>query len=156
MHVIITFLVFKITFSKIGSYNTTILIPKVSYITPPPGFQWFLRPWAWKGWSFFPKILWPLLLLILCNKDSGAWDISTDSTLLGSTDNKLKSLFFPISSIFSAILCFWGSGKKFLIFNNSVCTSYCTQNDRLDPTVSMQKSVWKTNHHGSRYLQKCF
>ena len=27
-----------------------------------------------------------LLLITLCNKDSGAWDISTDSNLLGATD----------------------------------------------------------------------
>ena len=37
-----------------------------------------------------------------------------------------------------------------------VCTSNCTQNDRLDLTVSTQKSVLKTNHPVPRYLPKCF
>ena len=49
---------------------------------------------------------------------------------------------------------FEARGKNLRIFKNSVCTFYCTQNDRLDPTVSMQKSVWKTDRSGPRYLRK--
>ena len=36
-----------------------------------------------------------------------------------------------------------------------MCTFYCTQNDRLNLTVSRQKLVWKMSHPGLRYLQKC-
>ena len=49
---------------------------------------------------------------------------------------------------------FKAHGKNLWILKNSVCTFYCTQNDRLDPMVSMQKSVWKTDHSGLRYLRK--
>ena len=88
------------------------------------------------------------------------WNISPDSTLLGVTDAWMKSHFsqsgqvFPQFWVFEAI--FEARGKNLRIFKNSFCTFYCTQNDRLDPTVSMQKSVWKTDHPGPRYLQKCF
>ena len=81
----------------------------------------------------------------LCNKDFGGWDISTDSISLGVTDTEMKSLF-PQSALFSPQ--FWvfeaifeARGQNFPFFENSVCSFYCTQNDRLDPTVSMQKSV---------------
>ena len=67
--------------------------------------------------------------------------------------------FCPIGSSFPAILGFWGDFWRFLKnFHKhfcSICDFYCTQNDRLDLTVSTQKSVWKTNHPGLRYLQKC-
>jgi len=46
---------------------------------------------------------------------------------------------FPQFWVFEAI--FEARGKNLRIFKNSVCTFYCTQNDRLDATVSMQKSV---------------
>ena len=36
----------------------------------------------------------------------------------------------------------------------SVWTFYCTQNDRLNLTVSTHNSVWKTTHPGLRYLRK--
>ena len=58
--------------------------------------------------------------------------------------------FWVFESIFEA------RGKKFPIFKNCVFTFYCTQNDSLDPMVSMQKLVWKTDQPGPRYLQKCF
>ena len=86
------------------------------------------------------------------------WNISPDSTLLGVTDAWMKSHFsqsgqvFPQFWVFEAI--FEARGKNFRIFKNSVCTFYCTQNDRLNPTVSMQKSVWKTDHPRPRYLWK--
>ena len=55
--------------------------------------------------------------------------------------------FCPIGSSFPAILGFWGNFWRFLkIFHKhfcSICDFYCTQNDRLDLTVSTQKSVWK-------------
>ena len=66
--------------------------------------------------------------------------------------------FCPIRSRFPAILgfCgdFWRFLKNFHNFFHSVCVFYCTQHDRLDLTVSTQKSVWKTNHPGLRYLRK--
>ena len=65
-----------------------------------------------------------------------------------------SALVFPQFWVFEAT--FEARGQNPLIFKNSVCTFYCTQNDRLDPTVSMQKLVWKTNHPGPRSLQKCF
>ena len=46
---------------------------------------------------------------------------------------------FPQFWVFEAI--FEARGENLRIFKNSVCTFYCTQNDRLDPTVSMQKSA---------------
>ena len=64
------------------------------------------------------------------------------------------ALFFPQFWVFEAI--FEARGENFLIFENSICAFYCTQNDRLDPTVSMQKSVWKTDHRGPRNLQNHF
>ena len=68
--------------------------------------------------------------------------------------------FCPIRSSFPAILgfCgdFWQFLKNFQKFFHSICDFYCTQHDRLDLTVSTQKSVWKTNHPGPRYLQKYF
>ena len=68
--------------------------------------------------------------------------------------------FCPIRSSFPAILgfCgdFWRFLKNFHKFFHSVCDFYCTQHDRLDLTVSTQKSVLKTNHPWLRYLQKCF
>ena len=60
-----------------------------------------------------------------------------------------SALFFPQFWVFEAI--FEARGQNFLILKNSVCIFYCTQNDRLDPTISMQKSVWKTDHPGPRY-----
>ena len=69
----------------------------------------------------------------------------------------MKSLFaqsglvFPKFWVFEAI--FEACGQNFPIFKNSVCTFYCTLNDRLDLTVSMQKPVWKTEHPGPRYLK---
>ena len=68
--------------------------------------------------------------------------------------------FCPISSSFPAILGFWGDFWR--LWTNchklfySVCTFYYTQNNRLDLTVSTQKSVLKTNHPGPRNSQKCF
>ena len=64
------------------------------------------------------------------------------------------ALFFPQFWVFEAI--FEAHGQNFLIFKNSICTFYCTQNDRLDPTVSMQKLVWKSDHRGPRNLQNYF
>ena len=43
-----------------------------------------------------------------------------------------------------------------LVFFQSVCGFYGTQNDCLNLTVSAQKSVLKTEQRGLRYLQKCF
>ena len=63
-----------------------------------------------------------------------------------------SALFFPQFWVFEAI--FEARGQNFQIFKNSVCTFYCIQNDHLNPTISMQKSVWKTDHPGSRYLRK--
>ena len=93
-------------------------------------------------------------------KADAVWDISPDSTLLGVTDTWMKSVFaqlalvFPQFWVFEAI--FEARGQNFPIFKNSVCTFYCTQNDRLDPTVSMQKSVWKSDHRRLRNLQNYF
>ena len=68
--------------------------------------------------------------------------------------------FCPISSSSHAILGFWGdfwhSWKNFINIFYFICDFYCTQNDRLDHTVSTQKTVFKTNHPGRRYSQKCF
>ena len=66
--------------------------------------------------------------------------------------------FFQIRFTFSTILGFWvhfwGSGAKCSDFlKNFVCTSDCTRNNHLNPTCSIQKSVWKTNHPGLRYLR---
>ena len=78
-------------------------------------------------------------------KEDAVWNFSPDSTLLGVTDAEMKSLFSQSGQVF---LQFWvfeaifeARGKNLRIFKNSVCTFYCTQNDCLDPTVSMQKSV---------------
>ena len=42
------------------------------------------------------------------------------------------------------------------IFQKIVCRFYGNQNECLNLMVSTQKSVWKTNQAGPRYLQKCF
>ena len=84
-------------------------------------------------------------LITLCNKDFGEWDISPDSTLLGVTDTWMKSVFaqlalvFPQFWVFEAIFDACGQNCHKLFY--SVCTFYCTQNNRLDLTVSTQKSV---------------
>ena len=89
---------------------------------------------------------------------AGAWDISTDSISLRVTYTQMKSLFSQSALVFRQFKLFEATfearGQNLLIFKNSVCTFYCTQNERLHPTVSMQKSVWKTDHHGPRYLRK--
>ena len=83
--------------------------------------------------------------ITLCNKDFGAWDISPDSNLLGVTDTWMKSVFaqlalvFPQFWVFEAIFDACGQNCHKLFY--SVCTFYCTQNNRLDLTVSTQKSV---------------
>ena len=41
--------------------------------------------------------------------------------------------------VFEAI--FEAPGENVQVFKNFDCTFYGTQNDRLDPTVSMQKSI---------------
>ena len=79
------------------------------------------------------------------NKKKIVWNISPDSTLLGVTNAQMQSLFsqsgqvFPQFWAFEAI--FEARRENFQIFKNIDCTFYCTQNDHLDPTVSMQKSV---------------
>ena len=50
-----------------------------------------------------------------------------------------SALVFPQFWVFEAI--FEARRQNLPIFKNFICTFYCTQNDRLDPTVSMQKSV---------------
>ena len=37
--------------------------------------------------------------ITLCNKDSGEWDISTDSTSLGVTDTQMNTCFAPFAHI---------------------------------------------------------
>ena len=91
-------------------------------------------------------------------KGDDVWDISPDSTLLGATDTWMNSHFaqsglvFPQFWVFEAIFEVRGQNSQHLY--GSVCTFYCTQNDRLNLTVSTQKSVWKTTHPGLRYLRK--
>ena len=59
---------------------------------------------------------------------------------------------FPQFWVFEAI--FEARGKNLWIFKNSICTFYCTQNNRLDATVLMEKSAWKTDRSWPRYLRK--
>ena len=85
-------------------------------------------------------------------------DTSPDSTPLGATDTRMNTHFAQSSLVFPPQLLVFEAifevhGQN--IFFCSVCTFYCTQNDRPDLTVSTQKSVWKTSHSGLRYLQKC-
>ena len=91
-------------------------------------------------------------------KEDAVWDISPDSTLLGATDNWMNNHFAQSGLVF---MQFWvfkaifeGHGQNSQHLFCSVWTFYCTQNDRLNLTVSTQKSVWKTTHPGLRYLQK--
>ena len=41
-----------------------------------------------------------LVIITLCNKDSGVWDISTDSTSLGLTDTQMNTRFAQLAQIF--------------------------------------------------------
>ena len=59
---------------------------------------------------------------------------------------------FPQFLVFKAIFEVHAQNSQHLFC--SVWTFYCTQNDRPNPTVSMQKLVWKTDHPGLRYLRK--
>ena len=72
----------------------------------------------------------------------------------------MKSLFFQSALVFPQFwvfdTTFEASGQNLPILKNSVCAFYCTQNDRLHPTILMQKSVWKMDHLGQIYLEKCF
>ena len=44
---------------------------------------------------------------------------------------------------------------EYFTWFHSIRSHRClNENDRLDPKVSMQKSVWKTDHPGPRYLRK--
>ena len=96
----------------------------------------------------------------LCNKDSGVWDISTDSTSLGLTDTQMNTRFAPLAHIFPQNGLFWTIfeviGQILSVLSRSECSFHGTQNDRQDLTVSTQKSVWKTMHPDPRYIQNCF
>ena len=63
-----------------------------------------------------------------------------------------SGLVFPQFWVFEAIFKVHGQNSQHLFC--SICTFYCTQNDRPDLTVSTQKSVWKMTHRGLRYLRK--
>ena len=65
-----------------------------------------------------------------------------------------SGLVFPQFWVFEAIFKVHGQNSQHLFC--SICTFYCTQNDRPDLTVSTQKSVWKMTHRGLRYLRKTF
>ena len=65
-----------------------------------------------------------------------------------------SGLVFPQFWVFEAIFEVRGHNSQHLFC--SVCTFYCTQNDRLNLTVSTQKSVWKMMHPDPRYIQNSF
>ena len=48
-------------------------------------------------------------IMTLCSKDSGEWDISTDSAFLGLTDSQMNfapsAQIFPQNRIFRQFLC---------------------------------------------------
>ena len=90
-------------------------------------------------------------------KWNGAWDIFW--FLMFRTPTYLDECpFGPIRSDFPANYVFlghfWGTRPNFVIFFQSVCGFYGSQNDRLDYTGSMQKSVWKTEQPSPRYQPK--
>ena len=108
--------------------------------------------------STFSSLISSHRLITLRNKDSAVWAISTDSTILGVTDTRMKSNF-PLSGL--AVLQFQVFEEIFevkvqvqiFLFFYSVFTFYCTQNDCLNLTVSKQN---KYESHCAKIFAKIF